>query len=54
VRSGSDNAYGIYLSQMLVITALVRLAGRRLGSTVPWPLLCLLSPGDRLRLLHGN
>lgn len=43
VRSGSDNAYGIYLSQMLVITALVRLGWGRLSSTVPWPLLCLLS-----------
>jgi peptidoglycan/LPS O-acetylase OafA/YrhL len=35
VRSGSDNAYGIYLSQMLVITALFRLGWGRLSSTVP-------------------
>ena len=45
VRSGSDNAYGIYLSQMLVITALVRLGWGRLSPAVPWPLLCLLSLG---------
>jgi peptidoglycan/LPS O-acetylase OafA/YrhL len=43
VRSGSDNAYGIYLSQMLFITALTWLGWGRLSSTVPWPLLCLLS-----------
>ena len=40
VRSGSDNAYGIYLSQMLFITALTWLGWGRLSSTVPWPLLC--------------
>jgi peptidoglycan/LPS O-acetylase OafA/YrhL len=45
VRSGSDNAYGIYLSQMLFITALVWLGWGRLSSTVPWPLLCLLTVG---------
>jgi len=33
VRSGSDNAYGIYLSQMLFITALVWLGWGRLSST---------------------
>jgi hypothetical protein len=43
VRSGSDNAYGIYLSQMLFITALAWLGWGRLSSTVPWPLLCLLT-----------
>jgi peptidoglycan/LPS O-acetylase OafA/YrhL len=41
VRSGSDNAYGIYLSQMLFITALAWLGWGRLSSAVPWPLLCL-------------
>ena len=45
VLSGSDNAYGIYLSQMLFITALTWLGWGRLSSTVPWPLLCLLSVG---------
>jgi peptidoglycan/LPS O-acetylase OafA/YrhL len=43
VRSGSDNAYGVYLTQMLFITALVWLGWERLTSTVPWPLLCLLT-----------
>ncbi len=41
VSSGSDNAYGIYLSQMLFITALVWLGWGHLTSTIPWPLLCL-------------
>jgi peptidoglycan/LPS O-acetylase OafA/YrhL len=40
VRVGSDDAYGIYLSQMLFITALTWLGWGRLSSTVPWPLLC--------------
>lgn len=43
VRSGSDNAYGVYLSQMLFITALAWLGWERLSSAVPWPLLCLLT-----------
>ena len=43
VRSGSDNAYGIYLSQMLFITALTWLGWGHLTSTIPWPLLCLLT-----------
>ena len=43
VRSGSDNAYGVYLSQMLFITALVWLGWGHLTSTIPWPLLCLLT-----------
>ncbi len=43
VRSGSDNAYGVYLAQMLFVTALAWLGWKRLGSTVPWPLLCLLT-----------
>jgi hypothetical protein len=41
VRSGADNAYGIYLSQLLFINALVWLHWERLTATVPWPLLCL-------------
>jgi len=43
VRSGSDNAYGIYLSQMIFITTLTWLGWERLTSVVPWPLLCLLT-----------
>ena len=45
VRSGSENAYGVYLSHMLVITALVWLGWGRLNSVIPWPLLCLLTVG---------
>jgi peptidoglycan/LPS O-acetylase OafA/YrhL len=40
VRAGSDGAYGIYLSQMLFITALTWLGWGKLAATVPWPLLC--------------
>ncbi|MGD0702549.1 MAG: acyltransferase [Trebonia sp.] len=43
VRSGADNAYGIYLSQMLVISTLMWLGWRNLSSVIPWPLLCLLT-----------
>jgi peptidoglycan/LPS O-acetylase OafA/YrhL len=43
VRSGSDNAYGVYLGHMLLITALVWLGWERLTGTVPWPLLCLVT-----------
>ena len=45
VRSGSDNAYGVYLAHILVITTLVWLGWRNLGAAVPWPLLCLLTAG---------
>jgi peptidoglycan/LPS O-acetylase OafA/YrhL len=45
VQSGSDNAYGIYLSHMLVITALIWLGWGHLGSAIPWPLLVLLTVG---------
>jgi peptidoglycan/LPS O-acetylase OafA/YrhL len=45
VRSGVDNAYGIYLTHMLVITALLWLGWKHLGAVVPWPLLCLLTVG---------
>jgi peptidoglycan/LPS O-acetylase OafA/YrhL len=45
VRSGADNAYGIYLSQMLVINTLVWLGWGNLSSVIPWPLLCVLTVG---------
>jgi peptidoglycan/LPS O-acetylase OafA/YrhL len=45
VLVGSDDAYGIYLSQMLFITALTWLGWGKLTSTVPWPLLCLATVG---------
>jgi hypothetical protein len=40
VRSGSDNSYGVYLSQMLFVNALVWAGWARLDSVVWWPLLC--------------
>jgi peptidoglycan/LPS O-acetylase OafA/YrhL len=41
VRSGSDNAYGIYLSHMLFITTLTWVGWGKLSSVIPWPVLCL-------------
>jgi peptidoglycan/LPS O-acetylase OafA/YrhL len=43
VRLGSDDAYGIYLSQMLFITALSWFGWKRLNGVMPWPLLCALT-----------
>ena len=43
VRTGSDNAYGIYLSHILVINALIWLGFGQLSSVIPWPVLCLLA-----------
>ena len=43
VRSGSDNAYGIYLTQMLFITGLTWLGWEHLGRAISWPLLCALT-----------
>src|SRR6201995_5142561 len=40
VRSGSDNSYGVYLSQMLFINALIWAGWARLDSVIWWPLLC--------------
>ena len=45
VRVGSDDAYGIYLSQMLFIVGLTSLGWERLTSVLPWPLVCLLTVG---------
>ena len=36
--SGADNSYGIYLSQVLFITALAGLGWGRLAGSLPWPL----------------
>jgi peptidoglycan/LPS O-acetylase OafA/YrhL len=41
VRLGSDNSYGVYLSQMLFINALIWAGWARLDSLVWWPLLCV-------------
>jgi peptidoglycan/LPS O-acetylase OafA/YrhL len=43
VRSGADNAYGIYLTHMLFITVLLWLGWKNLSPLLPWPLLCLLT-----------
>ena len=43
VRSGSENAYGIYLSHMLFIIMLTRLGWAKLSSVIPWPMLCLVT-----------
>ncbi len=43
VRSGSENSYGVYLSQLLFINALVWLHWEGLTATVPWPFLCGLT-----------
>src|SRR6201986_384030 len=40
VRSGSDNSYGVYLSQMVFINALIWAGWAKLDSVVWWPLLC--------------
>jgi peptidoglycan/LPS O-acetylase OafA/YrhL len=45
VRSGADNAYGVYLSQLLVLHTLRWLGWGSLTSVIPWPLLCLLTVG---------
>ena len=43
VRSGSDNAYGIYLAEMILITILGWLGWRHLNSWVPWPIAIVIS-----------
>jgi peptidoglycan/LPS O-acetylase OafA/YrhL len=43
VRSGSDNAYGVYLVQMVFITLLGWWGWRHLNSVLPWPLVIVLS-----------
>ena len=42
VRSGSENACGIYLSHMLFIIMLTRVGWGKLTSVIPWPALCLV------------
>jgi peptidoglycan/LPS O-acetylase OafA/YrhL len=43
VHSGSDNSYGIYLTQMLFITALSDHHWIRLTRTISWPLVILMT-----------
>jgi peptidoglycan/LPS O-acetylase OafA/YrhL len=40
VRIGSDNSYGVYLTQMLFINALIWVGWAKLDTVVWWPLLC--------------
>jgi peptidoglycan/LPS O-acetylase OafA/YrhL len=43
VQSGSDNAYGIYLAQMIFITLLGWIGWRNLDSVLPWPLVAVVT-----------
>jgi hypothetical protein len=43
VQSGSDNAYGIYLAQMIFITLLGWLGWRNLDGVLPWPLVAVIT-----------
>jgi peptidoglycan/LPS O-acetylase OafA/YrhL len=40
VRVGSDNAYGVYLTQMLFINVLIWTGWARLDAVIWWPVLC--------------
>jgi peptidoglycan/LPS O-acetylase OafA/YrhL len=40
---GSDDSYGVYLSQMLFIDALVALGWGHLSRVIPWPVLLLIT-----------
>jgi peptidoglycan/LPS O-acetylase OafA/YrhL len=41
VQAGADNSYGIYLSQVLVLTGVAWLGWGRLESVLPWPVVTL-------------
>jgi hypothetical protein len=43
VQSGSDNAYGIYLAQMIFITLLGWLGWRNLNALLPWPVVAVIT-----------
>ena len=43
VHAGSENSYGIYLSQMIFITTLVWLGWRHVNDVLPWPLVTALT-----------
>lgn len=43
VRSGSDNAYGVYLAQMVFILGLHGLSWRSLDHHIPWPIVSILT-----------
>jgi hypothetical protein len=41
VQSGSDNAYGVYLAQMVFILGLGGLGWAHLDQFIPWPIVCI-------------
>ena len=43
VRTGVDDAYGVYLAHLLVLNALMWLGWGTLNSVIPWPVLILLT-----------
>ena len=43
VQSGSDNSYGIYLAQVLLITILSWLGWQHLNAYLPWPVVAVIT-----------
>jgi peptidoglycan/LPS O-acetylase OafA/YrhL len=43
VQSGSDNSYGIYLAQVLLITIMSWLGWQHLNEFLPWPLVAVIT-----------
>jgi peptidoglycan/LPS O-acetylase OafA/YrhL len=43
IHSGSENSYGIYLSQMIFITTLVWVGWRQVNDLLPWPLVSVIT-----------
>ena len=42
-KTGSDDSYGIYLAQLVFITALGWFGWRHLNAAIPWPILSLIT-----------
>ncbi len=42
-KTGSDDSYGVYLAQLVFITALGWCGWRHLNAYVPWPIVCLIT-----------
>jgi peptidoglycan/LPS O-acetylase OafA/YrhL len=42
-KTGSDDSYGVFLAQLVFITALGWFGWRHLNSYIPWPLTCLIT-----------
>ena len=43
IRSSSDNSYGVYLAQMVFITALTAIGWRHLDNYLPWAIVCVVT-----------